>query len=423
MEETLLSLNSYLEKTVELLKREDIRQQLENSLHNHEPGVLPSANAAALANQSIDLLHQVEQLLEPGHLVLADHFFGYVHAKCLLGAVNLDIADKLEANGPMTIEDLAKVCGAHVDRLQQVLRVLCCNGIFYYQESTGCFSNNHTSTLLLSSHWTQWREWVILYGTQFYDMARGIPDSLMEGVARWPAQINFDTNDNMFTYFQNQGWLPQLHRTLGAGAAAQAPGILADYPWEEVANETVIDIGGGGGALVALLLREHKQMIGGVYDLPAVIDHINPDFHSREGRFADLGPRVPKENLIAGDFFSYIPPSKVYTLKWCLHDWKDEEAVKILRKIRDAIIMSPGSRLVVLESILDYTHSSRLSRYADMNMMITANGLERTMADWHRLAKQAGWEIFSVHHLRNSWPCAIDMRPLVGDDGSHTFLA
>jgi hypothetical protein len=338
---------------------------------------------------------------------------GYVHAKCLLGAVNLDIADKIEANGPMTIEDLAKACGARADRLEQVLRVLCCNGIFSYEESTGRFSNNHTSTLLLSNHWTQWRNWVTLYGNQFYDMARGIPDSLKEGENRWPAQINFNTDENMFTYFQKQGWLPQLHRTLGAGASAQAPGILADYPWDEVANETVIDIGGGGGALVALLLREHQQMIGGVYDLPAVIEHIKPAFHSPEGEFCDLGPRVPEANLIAGDFFSYIPPCKVYTLKWCLHDWKDDEAVKILQNIRNAIILGPESRLVVLESILGYTRSSRLSRYADMNMMITANGLERTMADWQRLAKRTGWEISNVYHLRNAWPCAIDMRQLV----------
>lgn len=337
---------------------------------------------------------------------------GYVHAKCLVGAVNLEIADKLETNGPMSIDDLAKSTGSRADRLGQILRVLYCNGIFSYEEKNGDFSNNHVSRLLLSNHWTQWHNWVTLYGNQFYDMARGIPDSLLEGATRWPSQINFDTDDNMFTYFQKQGWLPQLHRTLGAGATAQAAGILADYPWEEVAKETVIDIGGGGGALVALLLREHKEMFGGVYDLPAVIDHITPAFHSPEGQFSDLGARVPKENLIAGDFFSHIPPAKVYTLKWCLHDWKDDDSVRILRNIRNAIIPGPASRLVVLESILDYTRSGRLSRYADMNMMITANGMERTMADWERLAEQAGWKISGVHRLRNAWPCAIDMRPL-----------
>lgn len=326
--------------------------------------------------------------------------------------VNFHVADTLEANGPMTPDSLAEACGARADRLQQVLRVLSCNGIFRYDEATQRFSNNHTSTLLLSNHWTQWRHWAILYGNQFYDMARGIPGSLSQDAARTPAQINFDTDDDMFTFFQKQGWVPQLHRTLGAGATAQAPGILADYPWHEVAQETVMDIGGGSGALVALLLREHKQMIGGVYDLPSVIEHITPAFHTEEGQCADVGSRVPRENLIAGDFFSHVPPSKVYTLKWCLHDWKDEKAVIILRNIRRSFIESPISRLVVLDTILGYKRSSRLSRYADMNMMITANGLERSMADWKALAEKAGWHVFKVYHLRNAWPCAIDLRPL-----------
>lgn len=61
-------------------------------------------------------------------------------------------------------------------------------------------------------------------------MARSIPASLKEDAVRWPAQINFNTDLNMFAYFQQAGWLHQLHKTLGAGATAQAPGILADYP-------------------------------------------------------------------------------------------------------------------------------------------------------------------------------------------------
>jgi hypothetical protein len=76
MEETLWSLNDHLEKTFKLLQSPKISKELHAALHNHEPGLLPSVTGTALANRSIDLLHQIEQLLEPGHLVLADHFLG-----------------------------------------------------------------------------------------------------------------------------------------------------------------------------------------------------------------------------------------------------------------------------------------------------------------------------------------------------------
>ncbi|KAK8157443.1 O-methyltransferase-domain-containing protein [Phyllosticta citrichinensis] len=374
-------------------------------------GALPDPELTKLANKSIDLLHEIEQMLEPGHLVLADHFLGYVHAKCLVGAVDLKVADKLQEMGPSKIDDLAAACHARPDRLHQVLRVLSSNGIFSYDKSTKTYRNNHTSTLLLSDHWTQWHNWATLYGNQFYDMARGIPGSLKEGAKRSPGQINFDTDDDMFTHFNKHGWVPQLHKTLGAGATAQAPGIVADYPWSEIANETIIDIGGGGGSFLALVLRANETMRGGIFDQPHVIEHVKPFFHSKDGQFADLAARVPVENLIGGNFFESIPPSKVYTMKWTLHDWREDDARRILTNIAKAIIPGDNSRLIVLESILDTTRSSRLPRYGDMNMMIAADGVERTWDEWTALAESSGWVITKVYPLRNAWHCAFEMRP------------
>jgi gliotoxin/aspirochlorine biosynthesis O-methyltransferase len=325
--------------------------------------------------------------------------------------VEREIPDIL-VQGPQTLQQLANASSARADRLGQILRVLYNNGIFHYDTETGLYSNNHTSSLLRSDHWTQWKNWVELYGNQFYDIARGIPQSTHKDASRWASQINYDTDSNMFAHFQEQGWLPLLHRTLGGGAIAMAPGILEDYPWSDLADKTVLDLGGGGGALIASLLRNHPTMHGGVYDLSSVIDHIKPFFHTPGGQFADVGDRVAPEHLITGDFFVSIPSFWIYTMKWCLHDWKDEEALKILRNVRKAIIPGPKSRLIVMEAILADGQSSRLSRYADINMMMTANGQERTAQQWRDLAARSGWEIVGVHTLRNAWVKAMDFRPM-----------
>lgn len=242
-------------------------------------------------------------------------------------------------------------------------------------------------------------------------MSRGIPNSILKEATRNPAQIEYDTDKDMFTFFREHDWVSQLHRTLRGGASAQSPGIVADYQWEEVSGETVLDVGGGGGALITLLLRAYPTMRGGIYDLPHVIDHTAPFFHTDDGQFADLGDRVPKENFIGGDFFDHIPPSRVYTMKWTLHDWRDADAIAILRNIRRAVISAPISRLIVLECVRAEGRSARLSRYADLNMMVAANGLERNADSWKHLADQSGWRIEAIHYLRNAWPCAIDMRP------------
>jgi hypothetical protein len=65
-------------------------------------------------------------------------------------------------------------------------------------------------------------------------------------------------------------------------------------------------------------------------------------------------------------------------MKWTLHDWRDPQALEVLRNIRHTIIEGSGHRLFVLESVRADGQSARLSRYADLNMTVAANGLERT---------------------------------------------
>jgi hypothetical protein len=339
---------------------------------------------------------------------------GFVNSKCLVAAVELNIPDILRS-GPKCLEDLAKESKAQPQRLRQVLRALHNNGIFTYDAATDSYSNNSTSLLLLSDHWTQWRNWVDLYGNEFYDIARGIPASCREGVTRMAAQVNYDTDTDMFTYFTEQGWLPRLHKTLSGGAAAQAPGILEDYPWEEVADKLLLDVGGGGGGLVALLLRKHTNMRAGILDQAKVIDHATKNFHGPDGEYADVGDRVSKDDLIVGDFLVEIPRYEVYTMKWCLHDWDDSKALKVMANIRRAIIRGPASRLIILESLLTEGRAGRLSRYADLTMMISAKGQERNETQWKSLAKQTGWEIKKIYPLRNAWPCAIELLPVWED--------
>ena len=292
------------------------------------------------------------------------------------------------------------------------MRVLGNKNIFAFNSATDTCSNNRVSKLLVSDHWTQWRNWVELYGSEFYNMARGIPAACRKDATRSPAQINFDTDKSMFAYFTEQGWNHRLHRTLSGGAIAQAPGLVEDYPWDSIKNCSVLDVGGGAGALVASVLRKYPSMQGGVLDTEHVITQARCNFHSNEGQFSDVGARVPTSHLIVGDFLTEVPAAEIYTMKWCLHDWDDSKAITIMKNIRKAVKQGPNSRLIIFESILADGRSSRLSRYADLNMWMAANGQERTEAQWRDLVEQTGWTVHEVYQLRNAWPCAIELRPI-----------
>lgn len=392
----------------------------------HDTENLPDKRLVDLSSNALDMLENLRLRLEPRQLILADHFMGeqqceaistgnandtgYMNTKALCAAVELKIPDLLHSR-PKTLCELAELSNAREDRLRQVMRMLSNNGIFHYIPRDATYANNSTSTLLLSNHWTQWRNWVDLYGNEFYDMARGLQASCARGAIRSPAQINYNTDSTMFQYFSDQGWLPKFHKTLSGGAIAQAPGIVHDYPWNKVARCTVLDVGGGSGGLIASLLRAYPDMKGGIFDTPKVITQAAVNFHTSDGVFADVGKRVSPENLMCGDFQVEVPSFEVYTMKWCLHDWNDNEAVKILKTIRRAIKVGRKSRLVILESVLRDGHMGRMARYGDMNMMIAVSGKERDESEWQKLADESGWALKKIFPLRNAWPCAIEFTP------------
>ncbi|CAI7629508.1 unnamed protein product [Penicillium glandicola] len=389
----------------------ECRAELMTRLHDSE--TLPERKLYELSGQATQLLHEVQLLLEPRPMILANYFLGSAKTKCLNAAVELHIPDLLKA-GPMDLATLATASKGRPDRLKQVMQVLCSDSVFDFDRESQRYSLNECSQLLLTDHWTRWWHWVDLYGNEFYDMARGIPAACREGEMRMPSQIAFDTDLSMFSWFAAQGSLHRVHRTLGGGATAQAPGIVQDYPWGEIADgkTIVVDVGGGGGGLIAALLRAVPNLQGGIFDLPEVIDHANKNFHTAYGIYRDVGSRVALEDLHKGDFFLSIPSYEVYMMKWCLHDWNDYQVVQILSNIRKAIILGTKSRLVLLEIMLRDGYAGNLSRLADLSVFMAASGVERDEGEWRNLARKSGWKIQHIYHLRNAWPAAMELVPV-----------
>ncbi|EFR00306.1 O-methyltransferase [Nannizzia gypsea CBS 118893] len=413
MLESLTSLEAALRAVVEQSNQPNNAAVLA-SLRKVDQGC--DTGLTTIANNIIDLANKVIQTLEPAHLALADHLFAYQNTQCLAAAVKLRIPDHL-ADGPLTLEQLATSSQARPDRLRQILRLLYNNGIFDYDPATDSVRNNEASEMLQQSHWTQWHRWASVCGREFYEMAQGLPQALEKGATRSPAQVHYNTDESMFSFLEGNGTMVRLRECMGATAMAQTPGMVSAYPWGELSGATLIDLGGGDGSLIAALLRAFPNIHGGVFDTPRVLPFLQEAFHSPSGKYADVGSRISPKNIIAGDFLTEVVPAEAYVMRWCLHDWNDEQARKILENVRKSIIKGPTSRLVVLESVLADGRCSRMSRIGDINVMVTAeHGQERTESDWRRLATSSGWEVASITPLPGAWPSAIDLRPSVEDD-------
>jgi O-methyltransferase domain/Dimerisation domain len=160
--------------------------------------------------------------------------------------------------------------------------------------------------------------------------------------------------------------------------------------------KVAVDIGGASGTLVHSLLMANSQLHGIVLDLPDVVP-------SATAAAAALG-LAERSRAMAGDFFTDVPEADIYLLKNVLHDWNDEEAVRILKRCRQA--MRRGGRVVVIEMLLGEMGEPGIAALMDLNMMVLLTGRERTLAEFSGLLKDAGLRFSKRTPIRPS-PIAV----------------
>ena len=76
-----------------------------------------------------------------------------------------------------------------------------------------------------------------------------------------------------------------------------------------------------------------------------------------------------------------------YIMKYILHDWSDERAVKILSNCRAA--MNKNGRVLVVDSVIPPGNDPGYVKLLDIEMLIIG-GRERTKADFAAIFQKSG---------------------------------
>jgi len=145
-------------------------------------------------------------------------------------------------------------------------------------------------------------------------------------------------------------------------------------------HRRVVDVGGATGTLLAALLQADPRLTGVVLDLPHVTE-------SARTALAAAGLAARSE-VIAGDFFDEVPAGDLYLLKQVLHDWNDEQCVRILDRCARA--MESAGKIMVIEMIVPDDGRPSAAQLVDLNMLVMLPGRERTAAEYAALFERAG---------------------------------
>jgi hypothetical protein len=189
-----------------------------------------------------------------------------------------------------------------------------------------------------------------------------------------------------FDYLAEQPILAKIFNDVMTSASSdESVAIAAAHDFS--GYRRIVDVGGGHGALLAAVLDRYPGPLGLLFDLPDVVDtaHGAIDRHIAAGR-------VEK---VAGDFSEAVPPGgNAYLLKWIVHDWDDEAAIRILTNCRTA--MAPAGKVLLVEVVIPQGTAGSDATRLDTTMLVFTGSRERTEGEYRELLHRAGLTLVKI---------------------------
>ncbi|KAJ9563053.1 hypothetical protein OSB04_008213 [Centaurea solstitialis] len=170
---------------------------------------------------------------------------------------------------------------------------------------------------------------------------------------------------------------------MACGTRITMDALMSNYKFDGLKG-TLVDVGGGIGAAINEIVTKYPHLNGINFDLPQVIS---------------TAPTYKGVTHVGGDMFKAIPPADSIFMKSVLHDWSDNDCVRILKKCRDSISGRKG-KMVIVDTILHRGEDDALeyTRVAHDLMMFSLfeNGKERTEVEWKKILNDAGFYRYNI---------------------------
>ena len=294
---------------------------------------------------------------------------------CLMVAATLRIPEHI-ASGHADIGDLAAAAGCDPDALRALLGYLVSKGVFA-EESPGRFACNRPAEQLANPG-------------RFLDL-EGIGGRMAHA---WGTLLDYvRTGQPAYaTVFGRPFWEdlaahPKIAADFDALMGPAGHGV-PDYDidlaggWERV--RSMVDVGGGTGAMLASLLRRHPGVRGTLVVLPGTV--------ARAAEIVGAAGVASRVTLAGQSFFDALPAgADLYLLNKVLNDWPDEPTVAILRRCAEAA--RPEGTVAVLGGV----SPDGAPRPLAIDMLV-AGGKTSTLTQFAELARQAGLEVLAARH-------------------------
>lgn len=305
---------------------------------------------------------------------------GYRLTQLIYVAAKLGIADLLR-DGPKPVIELAASASVNARNLYRVLRALASNGIFS-ETGDGRFELTPLAEPLQTGVPGSLTGWAVISGGEWHQ-AWG---DLLNNVVTGETAFNHVFGMGYWEYLaQNSDADEAFNQAMTENSAMTLAAVVEAYDFTGI--DTLVDVGGGHGALIMGILKANPNMRGILFDQQNVIEGIGSEL--REEGVAE------RCELVSGDFFQGLPEDgDSYVLRWIIHDWDDERAIEILKSCRR--VMGSDDKLLLVERVLPLGNEPSEGKLGDIMMMVLVDGVDRTESEFQHLFDSAGFKLTRI---------------------------
>lgn len=324
--------------------------------------------------------------------------FGFVKMAVAKCAIELGIPEAITSHeNPISLPDLSSLLSCEPSRLHRIMRFLVRFQIIKQKptsnNTTGYVptplsrrlikndENSFAALILFESNPVMLAPWHFL--SNWVKSGRDFPFAEAHGEDVWDYAG------------KNAGHSEMLNNAMACVARAGVRGAIKGCPKVFDGIGSMVDVGGGNGTTLRMLVKAFPWIKGINFDLPHVIC---------------AAPKLDSIQNVGGDMFLGVPKADAVFLMSVLHDWDDEDCIKILKKCREAIPSDKG-KVIIVDVVIreegnvvneedDDGKMDYVRWLLDMIMMAHTNrGKERTLKEWDYVLTEAGFKRYNINHV------------------------
>lgn len=297
----------------------------------------------------------------------------------LAAGAELKVADALKS-GALSAAEVAERTKTDPAIMYRILRAMGSLGVLKELESRR-FELTEMGQLLRSDVPGSMRALAMMLGQPWHNRVwEALADCARNGVA-FGAKRAFGTD--LWQYFDaNKQYFDNFNEAMLGAAENMHVTAVDAYDFSGIRR--LVDVGGGYGRLLGMILQKYPTMQGILYDRPPLAEGARKELES-------LGIANRCE-FVGGDFLKSVPGGgDTYIMSHILHDWPDPDALAILRNCREAL--AKGGKIIVLDAVIRSDSGPDWGKLMDLEMMAMFGGRDRTREELEQLFGMAGFRL------------------------------